>query len=121
MKTIALPLFLLSTMAFAQSDNVSIAGKWTLHSSIAGNDSDWNCTFDQKGADLSGTCTSAEAAPKLTGKVDGKKVSWSYPITYEGADYTLTYTGTLDADKIKGEVAVDPAGVTGDFTAAQTK
>ena len=32
----------------AASDSVSVAGKWHVHDSIAGNDSDADCTFERK-------------------------------------------------------------------------
>jgi len=119
MKRIAFSLLLVSAAAFghAQDSNASAAGTWKVHASIAGNDSDAECTFTQTGNDLAGTCASQMGSIKITGKVDGKKVSWSYNTEYNGSPLTVKYDGTLDAGKISGGVTVDPFGVTGDFTA----
>lgn len=122
MKNFAISVLLASAFAYAQGQdaNSSLTGKWKIHSSIAGNESDAACTFAQTNNDLSGTCPSAEGPVKLAGKVDGKKVSWSYEIQYNGSPLTMKYEGTLDAGKIAGNVTVDPFGVSGDFTAASS-
>jgi len=122
MKKLALPFLLVSAIAFAQApDNAGLSGKWKLHQSIAGNDNDSECTFTQKDDDLTGSCTADQGTVTLAGKVDGKKVSWSYDSEYNGTPLTVKFTGTLDSDKITGEVEVDPFSVTGDFTATQVK
>jgi hypothetical protein len=122
MKKLAALLLLGSAIAFAQSsDSAGLSGKWKLHQSIAGNESDSECTFTQKDNDLTGTCAAGESTSKISGKVDGKKVSWSYSSEYNGQQLTVKYTGTLDASKITGEVNVDPFGATGDFTATLEK
>ena len=122
MKKLAALLLLGSAIAFAQSSgNAGLSGKWKLHQSIAGNESDSECTFTQKDNDLTGTCSAGESTSKIVGKVDGKKVSWSYSSEYNGQQLTVKYTGTLDASKITGEINVDPFGATGDFTATLEK
>jgi hypothetical protein len=123
MKNIALiALLSLTVVGTAQSNAPSLTGKWKVHASIAGNDSDSECTFAQTGADLAGTCGVAEQGTvKITGKVDGKKVTWSYTSEYNGTTLTMKYSGTVAADKITGEVTVDPDAVTGEFTATVSK
>lgn len=120
MKKIAVIALLASAFALAQGqDNTSsVTGKWKIHSSIAGNDSDAICTFAQAGNDLTGTCPGPGGEAKLIGKIDGKKVSWSFQMDYNGSPLTMKYEGTLDAGKITGTVTVDPYGVSGDMTAA---
>jgi len=99
----------------------SLSGKWSVHSSIAGNDSDSNCTFVQAGTDLTGTCSASGTAPggesKVTGKVDGTKISWQYDFQYNGSPLTMKFSGTLDSGKVTGQVTVAQYGVGGDFTA----
>lgn len=97
--------------------NSPLNGKWKLHQSIAGNDSNSECAFTQNGGDLTGTCGGGLGGIKVSGKVDGKKVTWSYNTQYNGNQLTMKYEGTLDADKVSGSVTVDPMGVSGDFTA----
>ena len=98
----------------------SLTGKWKVHATIAGNDSDSECNLTQTGTDLSGTCGSGDQPViKITGKVDGNKVSWSYNGEYNGTALTVKYSGTLAGDKITGEATVDPFGVGGDFTATR--
>jgi len=104
-------------LAQAQDNSSSVTGKWKIHSSIAGNDSDATCMFTQSGNDLTGTCPGPQGEVKFSGKVDGKKVAWTYQIDYNGSPLTMKYEGTLDAGKIAGTVTVDPYGVSGDMTA----
>ncbi len=58
------------------ADNASLTGKWKTHSSIAGNDSDGECTLTQTDKDLTGTCKTSEGKDAtVTGNVDGTKVT----------------------------------------------
>lgn len=125
MKVLLLSAILVSgTLTSLPSDSASLTGKWKIHSSIAGNDSDNECTLTRTDNDISGTCTTAEGKDaKATGKVDGQKVTWSFDSEYNGTPLTIKYTATLGADstKITGTVSVDPFGVEGDFTATADK
>jgi hypothetical protein len=104
------------------ADNASLTGKWNIHQSVMGNDSDSVCTFTQKDTDLTGACTADQGSGKITGKVDGNKVSWSYETEYNGSPLTVKFTGTLDsAGKIAGTISVEQFGVDGDFTATPAK
>ena len=58
-----------------------------------------------------------QGAVKFTGKVDGKKLSWSYQMDYNGSPLTMNYEATLDSGKMTGTVSVDPFGVSGDMSA----
>ena len=112
-----------STLLFAASafaaGATSLTGQWSIHNSIAGNDSDQDCKPVQQENAITGSCKSAEGKDlAVTGTVDGKKVTWKYDSDYNGTALTLTYTATLDdSDKISGSVEVQPFGVSGDFTA----
>ena len=103
----------------ASTADSSLSGKWSVHSSIAGNDSDSDCTFVQAGTDLTGTCSASGSEAKLTGKVDGPKISWQYDFQYNGSPLTMKFSGTLDSGKVTGQVTVAQYGVGGDFTAAR--
>ncbi len=120
MKSLVLTAVLASSSALAlAADNASISGKWTLHSNIAGNESNMVCTFTQQEADLIGTCKSDTGGNKVTGKVAGMHVSFSYTSEYGGSPFTAKYTGILDpvTNKISGTVNVAEFSVDGDFTA----
>lgn len=120
LKTVLLLIFA-AALAVA-ADNASVAGKWHVHTSMAGNENDSDCTFVQKDADLTGTCTSDQGSVNITGKVDGKKVTWSYKSEYNGTPLTVNHEGTLTADnKITGTATVPEFSVDGDFTATQAK
>lgn len=123
MKKLALPaLLLLSAVALGQApETASLNGKWKVHTSMAGNDSDQDCTFTQTNSDLSGECTSDQGTVKIKGKIDNKNVTWSYDSDYNGTPLTVKYNGKLDTDKITGDAAVDAFGVNGDFTATRSK
>jgi hypothetical protein len=106
------------------ADTPSVAGKWKIHSSISGNESDSECTLTQTGNEIGGTCKGADTPEaKVTGKADGAKVTWQFESDYNGTPLTIKYTATLDATvgKIAGAVSVDPFGVEGDFTATAEK
>jgi hypothetical protein len=116
-------LLLISAVALATAaDTASIAGKWQVHSSTAGQDSDSTCTFTQKDTDLTGTCVSDQGTANLTGRVDGRKVTWSYKSDYQGTPLTVNFSGTLSSDnKIAGTISVPEFSVDGDFTANPAK
>jgi hypothetical protein len=124
MKVVAFSMLMLASLGVAQTPDVSVAGKWSVHSSIAGNESDQACTFAQDGKALTGSCINADenkTVVKITGSVDGTKVTWTYNSDYNGTALVVKYTGTLAAGKITGDANVDPFGVSGDFTAVMAK
>ena len=115
---------LLASAAFTSlaADNASLTGKWKIHQTVAGNESDSDCTFTQKENELTGSCTADQGSGKVTGKIDGNKVSWSYESEYNGSPLTVKFAGTLDpTGKIAGSVTVEQFGVDGDFTATPVK
>ena len=74
MRRLLLSMLLASAASVSlAADNASLSGKWKVHSNVAGNESDLECTFTQKDNDLSGTCTTDGGDKNLTGKVDGTK------------------------------------------------
>src|SRR5579871_2775636 len=118
-KLIASSTLLFACSAFA-AGAPSVAGDWSIHNSIAGNESDQLCTLTQKDNAITGTCKLADGKDAtVTGSVDGNKATWKYDMDYNGSPLTLVYTATLDdSGKIAGSIEVQPFGVTGDFTAA---
>jgi hypothetical protein len=118
MKTLILSFALGTAALVFASDNPKLAGKWQIHSSIAGNDYDMVCTFTQKDDALGGSCVSDQGTVEIAGKIAGDKVSWSYKSEYQGMPLTVSYSGSVDAEnKIKGSVEVPEFGVGGDFAA----
>ena len=120
MKTLVSLLVSGVVLAFA-ADAPSLTGKWHVHNSISGNESDQICTFIQKDAGISGSCTSERGTVEVTGKVDGNKITWSYKSEYEGTPLTVNYQGVMDATKISGSVSVPEFSADGDFTATPEK
>jgi len=126
MKLLVASLTLLSTLSFAQTVAQTAAapdasGKWKVHLSVGGSDSEMECNFVQAGADLSGTCKGEAGEAKVTGKIDGQQVKWSQPGDYNGTALLLSFDGKLDGEKISGNTTVDPFGVGGTFDANKTK
>ena len=120
MKAILLALVLAAAASAAvAAQNPTFNGKYKIHTSIAGNDSDMTCTFTQKAADLAGSCQSdQQGAIQLTGKIDGKKANWSYKSDYNGSPLTVRYEAVVDDPaKFSGTTVVEEFGVSGDFTA----
>jgi hypothetical protein len=104
------------------ADAPSLTGKWNIHTSIAGNDSDMNCSFEQKDMTLTGKCQGQQGEVIIAGKIDGNKVSFSYKGDYQGTPLTVAYEGTYDpAIGIKGAVGVPEFSVDGDFYATPAK
>jgi hypothetical protein len=110
---------LAASLAFAADP---VTGKWQIHSTIAGNESDQTCTFNAKNQDLTGTCTSDKGTVNITGKMDDKKVTWTYKSDYNGSPLTVNYEGKRESGtKITGTVTVAEFSVDGDFTATQSQ
>ena len=116
-KLLASSVLLFASSAFA-AGAPGLTGQWSIHNTIAGNESDQECKFVQTDDKLTGSCKGTEQEVQITGSLDGKKVTWKYEMDYNGSPLTLVYTATLDdSGKITGNVEVQPFGVTGDFTA----
>ena len=121
LKSVALILGFVAAAALA-AEQPSITGKWQVHTSIAGNENDHTCSLTQKGTELTGTCTTGQSGTvNLTGKVDGKKVTWSYKSDYNGTPITVNYDGTWEAGKMSGTVSVPEFSVDGQFTGIPAK
>ena len=119
MKSGAVALLLFSATVVAQTPAVSVAGKWKIHTSMF-QESDSTCTFTQKGTDISGACEGDNGKFSAVGKVDGKKVTWSFKTEYNGSPLTVSYSGTLDTDsKMTGTTAVTEMSLDGQFTASK--
>jgi hypothetical protein len=117
-RLLAISALLFASSAFAAQ---TLTGRWTIHSNIAGNESDQECRLVVTGNKITGTCKSRDKDLQVTGTVDGNKATWQYESDYNGSPITLIYTATLnDSGKIAGTAEVQPFGVTGDFTATPT-
>jgi hypothetical protein len=117
-KILALSTLLFAASAFA-AGAPNLTGNWTLHNSIAGNESDQPCKFVLTDNKLTGSCKSQDDKDvAVTGTLEGNKLTFKYDSDYNGTPLALSYTATLDdTGKIAGTVEVQPFGVTGDFTA----
>ena len=81
-----------------------------------------DCTFTQKANDLTGTCSSDAGPVQITGKVDGKSVTWTYKGDSAGGPVTVVYKGTIDSvDRIAGTVTAVEFSIEGEFTATRSK
>jgi hypothetical protein len=99
-----------------------VAGKWKVSSNVGGTSSEQACTFTQKDDVVAGTCEGDSGPLPVSGKVDGKNVTWQFNTQWEGQTLTVIYSGALEsATKITGRVDVQPLNVSGDFTATQEK
>lgn len=121
-KLLALSTLLLAASAFA-TGAPNLTGNWTVHNSIAGNESDQPCKFVLTDNKLTGSCKSQDDKDlEVSGTLDGNKLIFKYESDYNGTPLTLSYTATLDdSGKIAGSVEVQPFGVSGDFTATPVK
>ncbi|MDX2152371.1 MAG: hypothetical protein SFV54_16655 [Bryobacteraceae bacterium] len=114
-----LAALLLIQLTSAQ-DAPSIDGRWRVHSSISGNESDIDCSFSLKDDAFSGPCTSPRGELQITGKLSGKKLTFQFKTMHDGGELTLVYSGEWSShEKFAGSVEVQPLGVSGAFTAAR--
>jgi hypothetical protein len=122
LKVLLLSAVLAFTAAFLCAAENPLNGKWQVHLAIHDHEQDQSCTFTQKDTDLTGSCSSERGTVEISGKVDGKKVTWMYKSDYEGTPITLNFEGALESDtKIVGTVSVPEYSASGDFTATQSK
>lgn len=120
MKNILVTLFSLTCVSLALAADVNITGVWKVDSETVGNTSSALMPFKQDGTKLTATMKSAEGKEMtVTGKVEGKKVTWSFTSDWEGNPLTITYVGTLDDAGVKmtGTSDVQPMGIEGSFVA----
>jgi opacity protein-like surface antigen len=104
--------------AVAQSTDEQVSGKWDIARNAGGQESTQTCTLTQKSSEITGTCSSDAGPLNITGKVDGKKVTWTYKTERDGSPLTVIYTGTLhSATKMTGTVSAVEFGIDGEFTA----
>jgi hypothetical protein len=114
----AVAAFAIVSAITVQAQSASVTGSWSVVANVSGNQSEQTCTFTQKEAALTGSCKGERGTFEVTGKVDGKTVTWQYELDYEGQRLTPVYSGTLEsAQKIVGTVDVQGMGMTGEFTA----
>lgn len=73
-----------------------MSGKWTLHydKDFSGNPATHECTFQQQGEKLTGTC---EGEVKLTGQVKANRVTFEHT-TGKNNDIVVRYTGAISQD-----------------------
>jgi hypothetical protein len=122
MKQLLFSILLASAAAVASAADSPVTGTWKIHNSIAGNENDMTCTLAQKESELTGSCQTDQGAVNIAGKVDGKKVNWSFKIDYNGSPLTLTFVASVDAaDKFAGTVTVEEYSIDGEFTATLSK
>jgi hypothetical protein len=92
----------------------SIAGKWKLRSLMDGIETGdpQMCTLAVKEQRLTGSCTGENGSQDLTGKIQGKSVTWQMI----GRFGSTVFTGTMDALGITGSCEIKQSTVLADFT-----
>lgn len=121
-RLLLLALLLCTAVVSPAANNASMNGKWKIQNSIAGNQSQLVCTFTQMNNDLGGSCTTEQGNFNVSGRVDDKKITWSYDSKYHGFSLTVIYSGTLEAvAKASGNVSIQRFGVTGSFIAVRSE
>ena len=109
----------LAGVVCASADN-GLAGEWKINAKGAGKETVRSCSITQKDAELSGACDQGKS--KLTGKVEGNKVTLTVSADSEGGAVTLLHNGTVeDASTIRGTVTAVEFSVDGDFVATRSK
>jgi hypothetical protein len=97
-----------------------LTGDWKVEGDISGNPLALVCSLKQDDAKLTGKCASPSnnINSPVTGKVDGKNVTFQFDFDYNGMALTMNFSGVSDADAaMKGNVEV--MGVSGAYTAVK--
>jgi hypothetical protein len=126
---ISLIAFLLAAAAAVApaAEDVGLSGKWEIQRSAAGTESRQDCVITQKESALTGTCRDERGTVQMSGKVDGKHVTWSYKGESPGGPLTVVYNGTIvspendSPEKITGKVLAVEFSIEGEFTATRAK
>ena len=122
MKPILMATLIAIASVIANAEASSVAGEWQIERSAVGNASKQTCTFTQQGSELAGNCTASAGTASLTGKVDGKTITWTYKSDSQGGPVTVVYNGTLDSDsQMTGTVTAVEFSIQGEFTATRAK
>ncbi|MBL0159195.1 MAG: hypothetical protein IPP47_19080 [Bryobacterales bacterium] len=122
MNKLRISLLLLCTATLALAADTKLTGEWQVQRNAAGRESTGACTFTQQDNDLGGTCTTPGGPVKLTGKVDGKKITWTIKAESEAGPVTVVYAGTLESDDaMSGSVTAVEFSVEGEFKATRSK
>ncbi len=98
-------VFLLAALGAGTAFAVDFSGAWDADVELDAGSGTASFEFHQTGNKLSGTYSGMLGQAKVTGTVDGKRVTWSFHATPEGGDpMTVTYSGQLAADgSIEGD------------------
>lgn len=93
------------TLAFGclMANAADISGTWKGQFITPVGTIKYTYVFKVAGNTLTGTATSREQGtqPVQNGKIEGDKISFTEPGTFQGAPITSTYKGTIQGDKIK--------------------
>lgn len=122
MKKILVTLFSLTCVSLALAADVNITGVWKVDSETVGNVSSVLMPIKQDGTKLTISMKMPDGKEvTVTGKVEGKKVTWAFTSEWEGNPLTVNYAGTLDEAgvKITGTSDVQPMGIEGTFVATK--
>jgi hypothetical protein len=99
-----------------QDKAVDVTGKWALTVETGGGSGTPTLELKQDGETLTGTYSSRVFGDqKVTGKIKGSALTFSFTASFQGNSTTVTYDGTADATTMKGKVTVGDLGE-GTFT-----
>jgi hypothetical protein len=95
-----------------------LAGRWTTEFDTQIGVQKYVFEFSKSGATLTGLATFERSmgngtAPLKNITVDGDKVRFEEPLSFDGTEITIVYTGTLSGDELKlerkvGDIATEP-------------
>ncbi len=112
---------MLLTLAGGPILAAGLTGDWKVDGDVSGNQVAFVCSLKQEDAKLSGKCVSGTGSidSAVTGKVDGKNVTFQFDFDYNGMALTMAFAGTLESDAaMKGNIDVMGAAG-GPFTAVK--
>jgi len=117
MKKILICLLLASAPALAVAgDNPSVNGKWQVRMTIGTYEMVQVCSLTQAGSDLSVRCAGGMGSGTFSGKVHGRKISWSLSSNGAAASMNQVFQAELvSPTRFEGTVTITPLGAAGDL------
>jgi hypothetical protein len=86
----------------ASADDASVAGTWNLTVVTSAGTGTPTLVLEQNGSSLAGTYTGRFGPQRVTGDLDGDRISFGFDVSGPMGSATVTYTGTVDGDAMSG-------------------
>ncbi len=115
-------LLLLLVFSASSLPAEDMTGTWIFQTNMLGNRETVECAFQQKAAELAGSCKGEEFPPApASGVVSNEGIRFSFNYVFAGQNFACTYTGRQTGKtEMTGSIVVTGIdGVSGEFKATK--